>query len=83
MNDFSKLDFSSDRNILLCCEDYLGLKILLVAHEYGEVDLGVLAENGRLVANQEYHFRDWERLGTEGIVEYWKGQIYSGEIWEQ
>lgn len=86
MNDFSKLDFSYTSRIELYQEEYFGLNITLTAYVWGEVVLIIdtVPSNvsDHVVVNHNYHYRDWERLGTESILEYWKGQIYSGEIWE-
>lgn len=62
-------------------EEYLGLDIELLAFPWGEVTVYICTPSALLKTN-DYHYRDWERFGTKGILEYWKGQIDSGEIWE-
>ncbi len=80
-NDYSKLDFSTTREIVLHKEEFLGLDIELVAMFYGQVELYIRDGNGNPVKQQDYHFDDWGLLGTNEIIRVWKDKIISGDVW--
>ncbi len=81
LDNFSKLDFSDTCEISLHQEEYLGLNIELLAFIWGDIVIQIATKN-TLLKYHDYHARDWERIGTDGILTYWKSQIDSGEIWE-
>ena len=80
-NDYSKLDLSTTREIVLHKEEFLGLDVELVAMFYGQVELYIRDGNGNAVKQQDYHFEDWELLGTNNLIRVWKDKIISGDVW--
>jgi hypothetical protein len=78
---FSKLDFSKSRTIVLHESTCLGLNILLEAWSCGDVTLTIYTANNILLKTKDYHYSEWERLGTEGIIAYWVEQIETGDFW--